>query len=485
MAMVTLTSPCNTNFSQALSKENNNNNKNNNILRDASFSSYLNGAEECFVLKLAESNQELRSFITSPHEHLYLGRNKVSDEEIGVFSAEKYLNGGVDEEDTRIANRRAIKYKKDDQPVDIGPITTKPPPQTPSVHSESSWNSRNSLLLSVKRNPAPRKGNGRRSFLASLGCSCSCRNKHSVDIDESGGESNSNTSVKCGVVQSETIPKEPIKTAIDSVDLARINKSNLDPIVKEEMKYDKFDELGLKFRKEECFSFPNLNCKTGSHENEDDKRRKSSEVFGSPILEKGVKPLGLSRRLSMLSWDATPRVEGTDTAAYFDAMYNDVESDTSSDLFEIESFTNNANPNPNSCLARQASDGMSCCVTPTTCYAPSEASIEWSVVTASAADFSVVSDYEELRTAAAAATKTPNRMAPAAKAAVAAPSKEAQRRRPGLLGCKSHKAVRIAGDVYRSNRTNEEAVPDLRWRYKPDSFAPVTRFRAEAKLTSF
>lgn len=47
-------------------------------------------------------------------------------------------------------------------------------------------------------------------------------------------------------------------------------------------------------------------------------------------------------------------------------------------------------------LTKQASDNTSCSMTPTTQYAPSEASIEWSVVTASAADFlSAVSDYDE------------------------------------------------------------------------------------------
>ena len=91
----------------------------------------------------------------------------------------------------------------------------------------------------------------------------------------------------------------------------------------------------------------------------------------------------------MLSWDATPKVETENSKG----NNNDTESDASSDLFEIESLTGKANP----FLARHASDAASGCVTPTTCYAPSEASVEWSVVTASAADFSVMSDYEELR----------------------------------------------------------------------------------------
>ncbi|CAB4264614.1 unnamed protein product [Prunus armeniaca] len=75
----------------------------------------------------------------------------------------------------------------------------------------------------------------------------------------------------------------------------------------------------------------------------------------------------------MLPWDEFPANSGG--VIY----HNESDSDASSDLFEIESLTGKANP----FLARQASDAAtSGCMTPTTCYAPSEASIEWSVVTA-------------------------------------------------------------------------------------------------------
>ena len=173
----------------------------------------------------------------------------------------------------------------------------------------------------------------------------------------------------------------------------------------------------------------------------------------------------------MLSWDAAPRVEDHEFSVPSGVNYNDTESDASSDLFEIESVTGKANP----FLARQASDANSGCVTPTTCYAPSEASIEWSVVTASAADVSVMSDCEELRPTKAvssaiidAKTKT---------------NKEIQKRRSGiLLGCKSHKAVRVAGDAY---KTIEKANVYPQMQRSLDSFTPVTRFQAETKLTGF
>lgn len=73
-----------------------------------------------------------------------------------------------------------------------------------------------------------------------------------------------------------------------------------------------------------------------------------------------------------------------------DEMYNNinddvVDSDSSSDLFEIESFSPTVN---SSNLGHRRSESN--------CYgyAPSEVSVDWSVVTASAADLSVVSDYD-------------------------------------------------------------------------------------------
>ena len=200
--------------------------------------------------------------------------------------------------------------------------------------------------------------------------------------------------------------------------------------------------------------------------------RKPLEVFGSPVLGRRNKSLNLERRLKMLSWDATPKVE-----EHSKGNYNDTESDASTDLFEIESLTGKANP----FLARHASDAASGCVTPTTCYAPSEASIEWSVVTASAADFSVMSDYEERRPSIT--LPSPIRTFSATTNAETKHNKEFQMRRSsGLLGCNSQKAVKVAGDAY---KTNEKAGLDPRMCRVSDSYMPATRFRAETKLASF
>ncbi|CBI31966.3 unnamed protein product, partial [Vitis vinifera] len=357
--MVTLTSGCN-NFSHS-----------DNHLRDVSFSSYVNGTDEPFVLKLAESNGSLSTITTSPQERLYLGRKKAEDGEIGVFGAEKYFNGGMDEGKPSIANK--IRGMNETPRLANKNGGTN---EENFMRSESSWDSQSALLTSVLRNP-PRnktKMTPGKSLLASLCCKCSCSDKNSVETDEYVGE----------------------------------NRSN----------------------KENCFTLPvaksgagNLAVKLQLGEGEGRKPRKSLEIFGSPILQKGHKSLSLERRLTMLSWEATPRVEEP-------GINNDTESDASSDLFEIESLSSRVAP----FLARQESDGMSGCITPTTCYAPSEASIEWSVVTASVADYSVMSD--------------------------------------------------IAGDAY---MTNDKAISDPRGRPRSSAFVPMptTRFEAETTLTGF
>ncbi|TYJ42343.1 hypothetical protein E1A91_A03G082900v1 [Gossypium mustelinum] len=135
--------------------------------------------------------------------------------------------------------------------------------------------------------------------------------------------------------------------------------------------------------------------------------RKSLEVFGSSGMNKGDIAKNLEKKLCMLLGDD-----------------DDEHSEGSSDLFEIGNILGDG----------EASDGMSSCMM--TPYAPSETSIQWSVVTAStAADCSVVSGYND-ETKSAKSIR-----APASKTT----TKEAQRSRSGgILGCRRHKAVMVA-----------------------------------------
>ncbi|KAJ7943484.1 protein PHYTOCHROME KINASE SUBSTRATE 1-like [Quillaja saponaria] len=452
MALVSLTPTTKTSFSY--SKTSSFENNNDNHLPDASFSSYLNSNEEKFVQKLADSSQNLSPIIRTQKDDVHKGGKKEEDGEIGVFGAEKYFNGVTEEESPRIVNMGARNYQlKKDEPADLVTRKCKIQPGTPSVRSGSSWNSQSKLLESSLRHPSRAKKNKAhgKSFLATLGCICS--DKNSVDICEHVGETDHSNTPNYGVVYGKASTKKPFKADQDLNGLVQIK--------------------GVGLNRENCFQFPTVNSGVGDmpvklqfQQEEEEKPRKSLEVFGSPILEKRNKSLSIDKRVKMLSWDATPRMEEIEISASAGGIYNDAESDASSDLFEIESLTGKSQP----FLARQASDAGS-----TTCYTPSEASIEWSVVTASAAEFSMMSDYEDLRPIRITSpVKTPS---------TRSSSKEIQRRRSGmLLGCKSDKAVRVAGDAC---RINEKANFDQQIRRKPDSFSQVTRFPAETKLGNF
>ncbi|XP_031261527.1 protein PHYTOCHROME KINASE SUBSTRATE 1-like [Pistacia vera] len=461
MAMITITSNCKTSLSQTLPYG-----SNNNKLREASFSSYLNSAEETFVRKLAASSP----IMGGQDDNLCSERKGQKDGEIGVFSAEKYFNGAMDDSPRIVkVGARNYPYVKDQERTD--PTLVKPRIQaagTPSVRSESSWNSQTALLQSVLKhnnpnpNPNPSMKNTKKlqgnRFFAGLRCKCYCSDKDSVDINEHGGETNFKRSADNGTVQSKTI-------------------NTTEPMSKPAVK-------------ENCFSFPSMSSETikiHSQEIEEEKPRKSIEVFGCPMVEKRNKSLSVERRETMLCWeDASPRREEIEfSATSHGDNYFETESDASSDLFEIESLTGKGKGNP--FLARQGSDATSGCVTPTA-YAPSEASIEWSVVTASAADFSVMSDCEEVR-AAVTATSPVKTFSNIAKTRSITAELPKVRRPSILLGCKNEKAVRVAGDAHLTSpnqKANNNYEPRIR--RTSDSFASavaVTRFQAETKITDF
>ncbi|MBA0631876.1 hypothetical protein Godav_000707 [Gossypium davidsonii] len=357
----------------------------------------------------------------------YPVKKKEEDGEIGVFGAEKYFNGAIDAaagggpRPTKLIPKNLESCTK--QEVITNPEPMKPLFHAPSIRSESSWNSQNPLLHTVIQNPPqqkPSKSITAKSFLSCLpACKCYCFDRSSIDIE---------------------------------VGEISFKRPNGEVILQSKQKKT---AAGIK---EDLFTFPTMNPAVGIRPvsvplqgDVDEFGRKSLEVFGSPVLGIGRrnKSLNLERRLKMLSWDhhAIPKVEETENSK---ANCNDTESDASSDLFEIESLTGKPN------------------------YAPSEASIEWSVVTASAADFSAMSDYEEGR---------PSLTLPSPiKTFYINSTTKINKERPrsgGLLGCNSSKTVKIARDAH---KTNQKAGLDSRMRRVSDSYMPVTRFRAETKL---
>ncbi|XP_038893120.1 protein PHYTOCHROME KINASE SUBSTRATE 1-like [Benincasa hispida] len=435
MGRVSLPPPvCDTNLSHRLSFENNNNN-NNNHLREASFSSYLNHAEKEFVRKLAESTRDHRSNSITTQEE---------DGDIEVFGAEKYFNGGIFE------TPKPLKFRPKKQQRMIHKHK-KPKTSTSSVRSESSWNSQNALLQSstVNTNSDSSKATKKKksSQLAKgFLYKCYCCDQNSVES-----------------VNNQTTSKSKSKA---------------------KLKQRQPTKAGINFTFQS--SIPAETAMKMQIQVEEQQGRKSIEVFGSSLMGKppNVDTLNLNhleKRLSMMTWnDIVPRVKDSSnsnisTTNDSNLIYNDdAESDASSDLFEIASLTGNPNP----FLTRQGSDSTDC-VTPTTCYAPSEASIEWSVVTASAADFSVVSDYDERRLSTSSPVRNMTAVTAATymvKSSYGNDVKEIQRRRSNLLmGCKNQKAVRVAGDKYGSAAEVHR---------RSESFGRLTRLETQRLATN-
>ncbi|KAK9278410.1 hypothetical protein L1049_027975 [Liquidambar formosana] len=467
MATSTVQPSSNTKLSQSLDSK-----INSTHLRDASFSAYLSTTEENIVLKLAESYQNPCVDITPTEETLgpaSLGRTKTQKGEISVFGAEKYFNMRMDEDDyPRPTDSSARKgwHKKDDR-VNLRSVRPGIRAGTPSASSEASWNSQNPLLSSFMRNPShskQKKAIGSR-FLTGFGCNGSCYNDKSVYIDEN---------VARGGVHGKEVRKKAIQVDLNPIMLDRTKHFPPGFQPKDELKCPSFERMSVGFQREENFAFPILNSGLPNstvlgqlEEVKAEDARISLEVFGSHTMKRGDIAVNLERKLSVLTWDAIPKAQTLPTTSRSSGMCEDMESDASSDLFEIENISGSGHP----LFTRQASDGMSSCMTGTTLYAPSEASIEWSVVTASAADFSAVSDCGEKKPADELnSTPRINKMGKTKPVM----GKEAPKSRPsGLLGCKNHKAVGIAETAHRTNEKVKYSDPS--WHQKPLSSMPIKK----------
>ncbi|KAJ0256967.1 Protein PHYTOCHROME KINASE SUBSTRATE 2 [Hirschfeldia incana] len=380
--------------------------------------SYLTSKEDALTQKNLVGDMNID---TNPEEHqdvVGLSKKSSGDIEIGVFGAEKYFNGDMDSD-----NSSSLVSPSVDR-IFIGPKqSSKASSETPSLRSESSWNSQ-SLLLQNKLENKKKKNhnnssscnsylqekdvssnqkvsNSKKSFLVNLGCKGVCSNWNAVDV----------------VVADEkrkAYGLKKIKTQLSfSGDLTS------------EMKLHKQQQQAML------------------------EQRKSLEIFGSPLIEKRI----ISKNVP---WEYS-------TSAKNEEEEDGSVSDLSSDLFEIESVTGKTKPY----LARQeSSDAES-----PDCYAPSEVSIAWSVVTASVADYSVMSEC------ATSPVKNRNRSFQIPRIPITAKSNreiepQRQKSRSGgglLLGCKSHKAVRVSGHSY----TNVNRTPSY-----------VPRFPVEANPTS-
>ncbi|CAN4100421.1 unnamed protein product [Withania somnifera] len=364
-------------------------------IRVESFSSYLKTEEDNFAFKTSGASpiQNPTTAFVFPQQALvgtqkHQERTNPKDGELSIFGADKYFNKKLE---YSAVPTTGVKYGSQTNKgmADLPHLKSGSCTGTPSILSEaSSFNSQSALLQNLPRNryQANQKKMRGRGFFASFGCQGPCLGK-----------------------------KQSISGTAAVDEKLRVVKKDMED--------------------------QNLTI---------EEQRKSLEVFGSGKMRKGDIAMNLERKLSMLTWDAIPKAQNLPTTTIGSStVCDDMASDASSDLFEIDNISICGYGLMKSQISDYVPDG---CMSPTTQYAPSEASIEWSVITASAADYSsVISDYDAKkiifkddaisRNAACTNTRTIKNVV----------CKEDQKARPGgLLGCKSHKAVSVVETVYKT-----------------------------------
>ncbi|KAK9080455.1 hypothetical protein SSX86_000213 [Deinandra increscens subsp. villosa] len=167
--------------------------------------------------------------------------------------------------------------------------------------------------------------------------------------------------------------------------------------------------LCLTMKPVDPFAFPDLTAKQKQFE---EKSRKSCEVFSSETINKGDTMMNLETKMSFSSFDAIPKVNDE----FVSISYDDVASDASSDLFEIEIFSTNGS----------SSELSSAC-----------------------------SDHNEKRTVHTTAT-----------CQTSVKNKTGMQKKPqkttvaGLLGCKSQQSVKVSEPVY---KTTNKSKHYLHW----------------------
>lgn len=379
-------------------------------LRVASFSAYLNSSEENFVLKITGAVKDHSLDLEPPEmtlSRISSEKGKTDHEgEIDIFTADKYFSTRMELEAPKPINYNKMNLAE----VDRKQSSTK----APSVFSNASSNCQRPLLPKLSKNPSPvkqRSRNGWRSFIG-FGCNGRCLKKKWVHIDQ-GAENG------CLIQKNDQQKKESFRFANTMVPDA-----------------EKSCQMGLKGGDNFEFLVPKAKEEILVRVEEP---RQSIEVFGSSRKKRDDQmEKNLEGKLSMLTWDAIPKTQNQ-APTMGSGPFDDNQSDASSDLFEIETLSGNGS----TFLTNQGSEKISYCMSPTTHYAPSEASIEWSIVTASAADFSFASEYDE-KSIAGDFTSKAGKMKDTEQ-------KEGQIKCHGaLLGCRSDKAVSVAETVQKS-----------------------------------
>ncbi|KAL6997324.1 hypothetical protein U1Q18_007449 [Sarracenia purpurea var. burkii] len=431
-------------------------------LRVASFSAYLSSTDENFVLNLAGAIQNSTDQSISPEETVETPRlpsltrlKSDQDGEIGVFDADSYFNTKLDYETPKPLDTGGVKIKHGGAEL-CRHQRTEPTVRssgTPSVYSKSSGNSHAAFLPSFPRNPSEIKQKKAivKGFFAGFGCNGLCLNKKSVHVDATG--------VNHGQGMTDHRRKDLEKNTF--------RFSNPVPFDGEE----DLSHLTVRRKLEDDI--------------EGEEPRFSINVFASSrTIKKGDIAMNLEKKRSVLTWDAIPNSQNIPSTTVNGGICDDIQSDASSDLFEIDTHSGGSTDAGHHPM--MTSENVSCCIlSPTaTQYEPSEVSIDWSVVTASIAEVSVVSDYDEKEAIEVAGEVMSSRNS---DAKMVKPKrlvrKEGQKGRPpgGLLGCGgSLKAVSVSETV---NRANGKTISSMAAAgkiqghnvIKDSEFAPVQR----------
>lgn len=348
-----------------------------------------------------------------------------------------------DEVEIKSEKTRTSSPLKEPEPI----VRVRTRPVTPSSCSEASGNSRSLLMRDSRRdrsrNNVPRPHPGSKKFLGIFPCSCS--DGSSVEVDRSSKESDGG-----GFPASRRVgPKQLARPEL---------------WCNEETLWRRADRAGggrgFATKREDC-SFPPVlnpvvvgNSTVGTKVLQEEQKLGRVEVLGAaPFLGKASIASSLRRSLAIVS----PFASGTAVGGGATRVDDDACSEASSDLFEIESFSTSTFP-----LGGAGGTSAS-----TTCYEPSEASIEWSVVTASAANFSVASDSE---------------VSPPKGRRADGRQHDQQRTGGGLLlGCGSARAVNVVAPSAHRVQEIKAAPQQQRQRLKSmDSVVPEIRYHAES-----
>ncbi|XP_043693055.1 protein PHYTOCHROME KINASE SUBSTRATE 4-like [Telopea speciosissima] len=350
---------------------------------------------------------------------------------------------------------------------------------TPTASSEASWNSQSGLLsippgsiaVSMRDLPSDGKRRGSSTKWLTFATRCPCSGKKSVQVEEKFSNPKNPFYSNCSSNTSLNPKKQSSKSG--EVALNRVTKEKSKELASNEKEKVMFDKnmIIIDERRElkvlpgnhsssesggchrvispgrsiteggAAFSFPVLNPPAPAKllqnrgkptiQLEEHSPRESLEVFRPPIDEPVERRTTELQRRLLMSFSGETAEDFTFPASPCPKTRaiitdEDVASDTSSDLFEIESFSTQTTMHPlyrssqrdsfDELLSsndgkrilgngkgmlqfRRSLDGtMTTSIAPTECYEPSEVSIDWSVTTAEGFDRGSVTNFSTTTT---------------------------------------------------------------------------------------